>query len=225
MVFVPTQAPVVSEHDVQELAKWTETELQRLAQLLQEDEGVPANELHVAPDKPREGQRAFADGTDWNPGSGRGPYMYVSGAWTFTGYVAPQDLTPYLTKADNLASVVSAATSRSNLSAAAKAQDEYISGTIKVPANQDYRVIEKIPYGATLTSFTGKLSAGTLTATLKINTTAVMDGALSATTSQGSVTPSAANVLSANDLLVVTISAVASAMDFSFTVKYSRTLA
>jgi len=37
---------------------------------------------HVAPEKPREGDVRFADGTDWNPGShGVGPYVYKNGGW------------------------------------------------------------------------------------------------------------------------------------------------
>lgn len=39
------------------------------------------DEQTVAPSKPREGMIRFADGTSWNPGSGRGLYQYVSGAW------------------------------------------------------------------------------------------------------------------------------------------------
>jgi hypothetical protein len=39
------------------------------------------HETHVAPAKPREAMLRFADGTDWDPGSGRGLYQYVSGAW------------------------------------------------------------------------------------------------------------------------------------------------
>jgi hypothetical protein len=35
----------------------------------------------AAPTKPREGEIVFADGSGWNPGSGRGLYQYVSGAW------------------------------------------------------------------------------------------------------------------------------------------------
>lgn len=35
----------------------------------------------VAPKKPREGMIAVADGTNWNPGSGKGYYEYKSGAW------------------------------------------------------------------------------------------------------------------------------------------------
>ena len=37
--------------------------------------------LSVAPAKPREGMLAIADGTNWNPGSGKGLYEYVTGAW------------------------------------------------------------------------------------------------------------------------------------------------
>ena len=36
---------------------------------------------HVVPTKPREGMLVYADGTDWNPGSGAGYYVYYAGAW------------------------------------------------------------------------------------------------------------------------------------------------
>lgn len=36
----------------------------------------------VAPDKPREGMIRYADGTSWNPGSGKGVYWYSGSAWT-----------------------------------------------------------------------------------------------------------------------------------------------
>lgn len=35
----------------------------------------------VAPVRPLEGDFVFADGTNFNPGSGRGLYQRVSGAW------------------------------------------------------------------------------------------------------------------------------------------------
>lgn len=44
-------------------------------------DAVRLSELHEEPAKPREGQIVFADGTVWNPGSGRGYYGYRSGAW------------------------------------------------------------------------------------------------------------------------------------------------
>ena len=41
---------------------------------------------HVEPDKPRTGQAYYADGTQWNPGSGEGLYIYKSGgSWVFVG--------------------------------------------------------------------------------------------------------------------------------------------
>lgn len=41
--------------------------------------------LHAAPEKVRNGMEVEADGTDWNPGSGAGKYVYRSGAWVFIG--------------------------------------------------------------------------------------------------------------------------------------------
>lgn len=120
---------------------------------------------------------------------------------------------------------ITASAARSNLGAAGVTQTDFISGIIKSAANQDYRIVEKIPYGATLTAFTGKTASGTLTATLKINTTAVTTGAINVTSTQGSVSPSAANVLVAGDALVITVSAISSPVDFSFTVAFTRTLA
>lgn len=38
---------------------------------------------HVAPDKPRDGL-FYADGSDWDPGSGKGIYRFDEGTGTFT---------------------------------------------------------------------------------------------------------------------------------------------
>jgi hypothetical protein len=40
---------------------------------------------NAVPSKPREPSLAFADGTNWNPGSGKGMYCYYGGAWHFLG--------------------------------------------------------------------------------------------------------------------------------------------
>ena len=37
--------------------------------------------LHAEPDRYREGMIVYADGSDWNPGSGGGLYEYRGGAW------------------------------------------------------------------------------------------------------------------------------------------------
>lgn len=39
--------------------------------------------LHAEPDRPREGVIVYADGSDWDPGSGAGLYQYRSAAWVF----------------------------------------------------------------------------------------------------------------------------------------------
>lgn len=37
--------------------------------------------VHAPPTKVKEGMLRLADGTDWNPGAGRGLYQYISGTW------------------------------------------------------------------------------------------------------------------------------------------------
>lgn len=37
----------------------------------------------AAPTDPKIGQVAYADGTNWDPGSGEGLYLYKSAGWTF----------------------------------------------------------------------------------------------------------------------------------------------
>ena len=37
--------------------------------------------LHEAPEILKVGMVRYADGTDWNPGSGEGPYIYESTGW------------------------------------------------------------------------------------------------------------------------------------------------
>lgn len=63
-------------------------ELLDLARAISESQSeLQLQVLYVAPEKPRAGMVAHADGTSWNPGSGAGPYAYIGGTWTplFTG--------------------------------------------------------------------------------------------------------------------------------------------
>lgn len=47
---------------------------------------VEFNVHNAAPDKPRAGRVYYADGTNWNPGSGEGLYIYKSGGtWVLLG--------------------------------------------------------------------------------------------------------------------------------------------
>lgn len=54
-----------------------------LAENFQNVEEITFQELHRAPDKPRNGRLYYADGADWDPGSGRGLYIYDSAGPTW----------------------------------------------------------------------------------------------------------------------------------------------
>ena len=87
---------------VVDLSKYTEDEFASLSRALQQTDPDPI--LHVAPPKPKPGTTVYADGTNWNPGFGEGPYFFDSAlhwnsmkAPSVTGYVteAPSDGTTY----------------------------------------------------------------------------------------------------------------------------------
>lgn len=42
-------------------------------------------QLNAAPDKPQNGMIVWADGTNWNPGSGEGIYGYHGSTWNLLG--------------------------------------------------------------------------------------------------------------------------------------------
>lgn len=81
MAYVPRPVP----SNVNELLSFLPQELTAVAQVLAAFE---ADEFFVrkrfaAPQKPRDGQLVYADGTTWNPGSGAGLYYYKVNAWQF----------------------------------------------------------------------------------------------------------------------------------------------
>lgn len=75
-------ALLTSDPALQILTLYLEKELNEIAKefkLLREGRGLRPR--HTTPTKPRDGQLAVADGTDWDPGSGAGLYLYQSGSW------------------------------------------------------------------------------------------------------------------------------------------------
>jgi hypothetical protein len=79
-MYAPNSLP---RGDLAALENFLEAEFQRLANDLEANimDKVQLAERYAAPTKPREAMLVFADGTSWNPGSGRGVYVYSSGAW------------------------------------------------------------------------------------------------------------------------------------------------
>lgn len=85
-MYDPTTPPVTTEADATTVLGYVYSELREVAASLQgiaQGQYLPV--LHVAPTKPREPQVVFADGTDWNPGSGKGLYVYYNSTWNFVG--------------------------------------------------------------------------------------------------------------------------------------------
>lgn len=77
MNYIPDSPPP----DIKDLPKYLYEELNRLAAVIQIGEAKSLEQKFVAPLKPREGMIAFADGTSWNPGLGKGVYVYYAAAW------------------------------------------------------------------------------------------------------------------------------------------------
>lgn len=69
------------------LSEYLQRELQTLSGILAAEQmsGPIIKEYHVEPPKPKHGLVVLADGSNWNPGSGRGLYWYddVVPAWKF----------------------------------------------------------------------------------------------------------------------------------------------
>lgn len=78
-------APGVVPSNPEQLSRFLEDELRKLAASLALLGAGHIDKTYVAPLKPREGDVRLADGTQWNPGSGAGVYAYYGTAWHFLG--------------------------------------------------------------------------------------------------------------------------------------------
>ena len=69
--------------DLQALRSWLINELGLISASLSNPDVVAVffTELNAPPERIYETQTVFADGTNWNPGAGRGLYCRITGAW------------------------------------------------------------------------------------------------------------------------------------------------
>lgn len=72
---------------LQELTEAVKKELDEVSNASEYAEVVILPILHVAPEKFEAGMLVYADGTDWDPGSGEGVYRRdkANAAWVFVG--------------------------------------------------------------------------------------------------------------------------------------------
>lgn len=79
MSYSPSSSSATTASD---LRNWISNELVRVANAFTtESQTTTLPVLTAAPAKPQIGQIVFADGTNWNPSSGRGLYYYDTGGW------------------------------------------------------------------------------------------------------------------------------------------------
>lgn len=77
--------PGVPPTDREDLERYLMDELQRVAAAIAALAAGHVDMVTVAPTKPRAGDIRFADGTKWNPGSGKGFYGYDGATWKLLG--------------------------------------------------------------------------------------------------------------------------------------------
>lgn len=68
-----------------DIARYLQETLRDFNRRLTELEVSLSKLQYVAPTKLREGMIRFADGTTWDPGSGKGLYIYYNSAWNKLG--------------------------------------------------------------------------------------------------------------------------------------------
>lgn len=75
--YAPTEPP----SDPQQFRYWIKDELLKVGGVLQLLAAGHIDMTYTAPSKPREGDMRLADGSSWNPGAGRGVYVYFNNTW------------------------------------------------------------------------------------------------------------------------------------------------
>jgi len=79
--YFPESAPSPGDIKDHILYEWVFRELNRVSAAGVVDFVMNVEKQFVAPSRPQDGDIAYADGTDWDPGSGAGIYAYIGGAW------------------------------------------------------------------------------------------------------------------------------------------------
>jgi hypothetical protein len=130
---------------------------------------------------------------------------------------------PDLTELSYVKGVTSAIQTQLNAKASSTLV-ECASGFWETVSDKTVKIVVKIPFAGTINETVTICASGTATATFKINTTALGGTANSVSSSGQTQTHSTANTFSAGDDLQITVSSNSSCLDFSWTIKMTRTI-
>lgn len=77
----------VPQNNPRKLEIWLQDELTKIAANINDPnpEFITLQQLHAAPGRVYDGLTVYADGSDWDPGSGEGVYTYYNSGWNKLG--------------------------------------------------------------------------------------------------------------------------------------------
>lgn len=75
----------VSGTSPEQILEFVRNELGKVQEALSISDFLRLKPMHNPPNKTPDGLVVYADGTDWNPGSGEGIYSYYGGSWKKLG--------------------------------------------------------------------------------------------------------------------------------------------
>ena len=78
-------APNTPPTDATEMQRFLFDDLKKISVALNALALGHLDQTTVLPPKPRDGDLRYADGTLWNPGSGKGVYVYKATVWVLLG--------------------------------------------------------------------------------------------------------------------------------------------
>ena len=91
MTYTPNEGTNITT--IQQMVEYVKSEFRSISQELQETPVLESRTISQAPDKPREGMIISADGTNFDPGSGPGAYVYQGGVWVPLSVIAAGSVT------------------------------------------------------------------------------------------------------------------------------------
>lgn len=78
---MPYTPRMLAAQSLQELQTIIEEEFRAIARELNETTAIDLRPINAEPTRPRDGMIIYADGTNFDPGSGEGLYAREAGAW------------------------------------------------------------------------------------------------------------------------------------------------